>query len=219
MKSSIGRPVVSLTASVIVAAAHAQTNVDATNKFSWGENIGWMNWRDTGSPLGSQGAQITGSFMAGFVWCENIGYISLGDGAPVNGSSYVNAFGTDFGVNILVDNRLGGMAWGENIGWINFGPFATLAAPQQARFDSASGRLRGYAWGENIGWVNLDDANHFVGITCPADFNHDGIVDFFDYLDFVDAFSAELPEADFNFDSVIDFFDYLDFVDAFSAGC
>ncbi len=54
---------------------------------------------------------------------------------------------------------------------------------------------------------------------CPADFNQDGVVDFFDYLDFVDAFSAESMSADFNHDGVIDFFDYLDFVDAFSAGC
>ncbi len=58
-----------------------------------------------------------------------------------------------------------------------------------------------------------------VYVRCPADFNQDGIVDFFDYLDFVDAFSANLPAADFNHDSVLDFFDYLDFVDAFSAGC
>ena len=56
-------------------------------------------------------------------------------------------------------------------------------------------------------------------IPCPADFNGDEIVDFFDYLDFVDAFSANDPSADFNNDSVIDFFDYLDFVDAFSGGC
>ncbi len=54
---------------------------------------------------------------------------------------------------------------------------------------------------------------------CPADFNGDAIVDFFDYLDFVDSFSANSAEADFNGDSVIDFFDYLDFVDAFSVGC
>ena len=54
---------------------------------------------------------------------------------------------------------------------------------------------------------------------CPADFNGDSVVDFFDYLDFVDAFSANDPSADFNQDSVIDFFDYLDFVDAFSLGC
>ncbi len=55
--------------------------------------------------------------------------------------------------------------------------------------------------------------------SCTADFNGDTAVDFFDYLDFVDAFSSQLPAADFNHDSSIDFFDYLDFVDAFSTGC
>ncbi len=54
---------------------------------------------------------------------------------------------------------------------------------------------------------------------CPADFNVDGIADFFDYLDFVDAFSAGALSADFNGDSIVDFFDYLDYVDAFSIGC
>ena len=54
---------------------------------------------------------------------------------------------------------------------------------------------------------------------CPADFNDDGILDFFDYLDFVSAFSAQSPTADFNLDSIIDFFDYLDFVQSFSTGC
>ncbi len=54
---------------------------------------------------------------------------------------------------------------------------------------------------------------------CAADFNCDGTVDFFDYLDFVDAFSSLEDNADFNGDSIVDFFDYLDFVDAFSVGC
>ncbi len=58
-----------------------------------------------------------------------------------------------------------------------------------------------------------------LSLSCPADFNGDTVVDFFDYLDFVDAFSAALPTADFNADTVVDFFDYLDFVDAFSIGC
>ena len=66
--------------------------------------------------------------------------------------------------------------------------------------------------------------NMGAGITvvrplCPADFNQDGTVDFFDYLDFVDAFSQNLVTSDFNQDGVIDFFDYLDFVDAFSTPC
>ncbi len=63
--------------------------------------------------------------------------------------------------------------------------------------------------------VTIRDA----GASCPADFNGDTVVDFFDYLDFVQAFSANEPIADFNGDTVIDFFDYLDFVQAFSAGC
>jgi hypothetical protein len=50
---------------------------------------------------------------------------------------------------------------------------------------------------------------------CPADFNEDGSVDFFDYLDFVAAYDSENPSADFNNDGNIDFFDYLDFVSAF----
>ena len=54
---------------------------------------------------------------------------------------------------------------------------------------------------------------------CAGDFNHDGEVNFFDYLDFVDAFSANNAAADFNNDGEINFFDYLDFVDAYSAGC
>jgi hypothetical protein len=54
---------------------------------------------------------------------------------------------------------------------------------------------------------------------CTADFNSDGVVDFFDYLDFVAAFSGNEGSADFNVDGVIDFFDYLDFVAAFSSGC
>lgn len=54
---------------------------------------------------------------------------------------------------------------------------------------------------------------------CPADFNYDGIADFFDYLDFVAALEAEDPAADFNHDQIVDFFDYLDFVSAVETGC
>ena len=52
-----------------------------------------------------------------------------------------------------------------------------------------------------------------------ADFNHDSVVDFFDYLDFIDAFQSGAAEADYNQDGSLDFFDYLDFVDVFASGC
>jgi hypothetical protein len=55
--------------------------------------------------------------------------------------------------------------------------------------------------------------------SCPADFNGDNQVDFFDYLDFVNAYGSEDASADFNGDNQIDFFDYLDFVNAFDTGC
>lgn len=54
---------------------------------------------------------------------------------------------------------------------------------------------------------------------CRADFNCDQIVDFFDYADFVQAFSAGTLNADFNGDDVIDLFDYLDFVATFARNC
>lgn len=54
---------------------------------------------------------------------------------------------------------------------------------------------------------------------CLADFNLDGTLDLFDYLDFVASFSSNDPISDFNLDQVVDFFDYLDFVAEFSAGC
>jgi hypothetical protein len=214
-----------LPALLLAPAALAQTsNIDPAHKFSWGENIGWMNWQAAGSPSGSQGALINPNILSGFVWCENVGYLNLGDGTPANGFAYANLNGTDFGVNLLGDDRLSGFAWGENIGWINFGPHATLPAGQQARYDGASARLRGYAWGENVGWINLDDPTHYVGTSCPADFNCDGFLDFFDYDEFVNTYEGGTPppcrtSADINGDGFVDFFDYDDYVALFEAGC
>ena len=71
---------------------------------------------------------------------------------------------------------------------------------------------------EETGNSSVNRYTVFVDL-CPADFNNDGAIDFFDYLDFVDSYSANDPAADFNGDGTIDFFDYLDFVDAFAAGC
>jgi uncharacterized membrane protein len=56
-------------------------------------------------------------------------------------------------------------------------------------------------------------------VLCPADFNADSVVDFFDYLDYVEAFADEQPAADLTTDGQVDFFDYLDFVQAFDAWC
>jgi hypothetical protein len=65
----------------------------------------------------------------------------------------------------------------------------------------------------------IDDAEFGYFSPCLADFNADGSIDFFDYLDFVAAFSANQPNADFNSDGAIDFFDYLDFVALYGTAC
>jgi hypothetical protein len=49
----------------------SQSDVDATKKYAWGENVGWTNWRDAGNPAGVQGARVHATFLSGFVWTEN----------------------------------------------------------------------------------------------------------------------------------------------------
>jgi hypothetical protein len=59
--------------------------------------------------------------------------------------------------------------------------------------------------------------------SCPADFNADGFLDFFDYADYVACFEGvacpDGTNADFNEDGFVDFFDYAEFVENFELGC
>lgn len=93
------------------------------------------------------------------------------------------------------------------------------------------GRLAGNSLQEAVVLANLNlflasTSSSRIGATmnpltvsCFGDFNCDDSVDLFEFLDFVDPYSATGPDADFNHDGNIDFFDYLDFVDSYSAGC
>ena len=155
--------VIALSAAAAVATGvPAPSNIDPASKFSWGENIGWMNWRDADGA--AQGVFVSSDHLAGYIWSENVGWINVGPG----GGPYANATGLDFGVNVLPNGDLDGNAWGENAGWFNFGWGAGSSDPGRARFDTANNRFRGYAWGENVGWVNLDDDEHFVAVEGAA---------------------------------------------------
>ena len=171
---NISCPLAFILAAACVASA--QSNIDPTNKFGWTENCGWTNWRDANA--GAQGVVVGPTFLRGFIWGENVGWINTGNGA----GPYLNSNNTNFGVNILGSGFLSGFAWGENIGWINFGTQPSIGA-QGARYDSVARRFRGYAWGENIGWVNLDDATRYVALApacCPGDADSSGVVNFTD---------------------------------------
>ncbi len=54
---------------------------------------------------------------------------------------------------------------------------------------------------------------------CVADWNGDGVLDFFDVQAFLADFAANNPSADLNNDGVWDFFDIQAFLQAFSNGC
>ncbi len=213
-----------LLSALAASPALAQSNISLTNKYCWGENVGFINFRDPGSPVAAQGVRLGATFLSGNAWGENIGYINFGDGTPANGISYANPTSgpvvgiPDFGVNRdTLTGNLSGFAWAENVGWINFSGGALATPAQPARFDNAARRFRGYAWGENIGWINLDSATIFIGI-CPADYNGDGILSVQDIFDFLSGWFASAPQADFN-GGGITVQDIFDFLTAWFAGC
>jgi len=189
----------SLTALSFPAAGLAQSNIDPVDKWSWSENIGFMNWRDADG--GAQGAVVGLGFLSGFVWGENIGWLNLGDGSPAGGTAYANTDGSDHGVNVLSDGFLDGLGWSENVGWLNFGTEPFIGA-DGARLEA--GRLRGFAWGENVGWINLDDPSLFVALNCPSDFNDDGSVNGADLGLLLIAWGPGGGMSDLNGDGVVD---------------
>ena len=50
----------------LATPALAQSNVASDHKYCWGENIGYLNWRDAGLPVASQGARVRASILSGF---------------------------------------------------------------------------------------------------------------------------------------------------------
>ena len=57
------------------------------------------------------------------------------------------------------------------------------------------------------------------GAACRVDLTGDGLLDFFDFLEFQNLFGAGDLAADFTGDGVLDFFDFLAFQNEFAAGC
>ncbi len=60
---------------------------------------------------------------------------------------------------------------------------------------------------------------HTAGGECRADLTGDGLIDFTDYLEFLNRYDALDPSVDFNEDGLVDFGDYLEFLNLYEAGC
>jgi hypothetical protein len=166
-----------LTLFSVAAASHAATTINAVNRFAYGANIGWMDWRgDVAS-----GAVIGAFVCSGSIYAANVGWISLGDGTPANGVRYANNSGADSGVNHDGAGNLTGYAYGANIGWLTFTNRAADGTVYNGpRVDLLSGRLSGFIWSANCGWISLNTVQGFVQtdtMDCGPDLDGDGIPD------------------------------------------
>lgn len=159
--------------------AVAQSTINATNKYAYGANTGWINVR----PSAADGVIVGEAYLSGHAYGANIGWINFGDGSPVNGHTYANANAADCGVNHDGTGNLTGFAYGANIGWINFG-WAAGNDPNRPRFDLSSGSFLGYAYSANTGWVNLGTGDLVTdAMVCP-DTDFDNISDAWEFQKF-----------------------------------
>ena len=100
----------------LMADSAFATTINATNRFAYGANLGWLDWRGDTNP----GAAVGEYVCSGFLYAGNVGWIHLGNGNPSDGLRYQNLSTNDFGVNHDGLGNLRGFAYGANIGWINF---------------------------------------------------------------------------------------------------
>ncbi len=131
-------------------------NIDSTFRWSWSENIGWIDFYNV---------TVSSSELTGTSTAVSIGDISLN-------CSNTNACGqSNFKVANSGYGTLSGWAWSENIGWISFCGSAASpstwngttwvcpASPTYKVTINTSGYFSGWAWSENIGWISFSCAN------------------------------------------------------------
>ncbi len=204
----------------VAGVPSSSSNIDAAQRFTWGENVGWINWRGDVPTIGD-GVIVALDHLSGFAWAENVGWINMGNG----GGPYVNDLSdsSTFGVNIdPVTGELFGKAWGENIGWVNFD--TAVLGGDRARFSACDRLFSGYVWAENVGWINLDDAIHYVSVgpCASGDLDCDGGVMLDDYPGFTASLdgpgvTATCSVFDTDADNDVDLNDYAEMQRVFTA--
>ena len=140
----------------MTSGSRAATTINPGNRFAYGANIGWVNWRGDVA----HGAVIGEYVCSGFIYSANVGWINLGDGTPADLIRYANSSAADFGVNHDGAGNLRGYAYGANIGWVKF---EDVGAP---KVDLISGHLTGYAYSANVGWIKL--SNYVASAALPV---------------------------------------------------
>ena len=117
------------------------------------------------------------NYLAGYLWCENIGWVRLGAATspPGGATQWANTSQSNYGVNNDGNGNLSGYAWSENAGWINFSATGATGA-NAAKINTTTRQFSGYAWSENAGWIKLsgtaqDLTSYYVQTTWPPTVN------------------------------------------------
>ncbi len=162
---------------VALASASAQSTISVTDRFACSANAGWIDLR----PSAADGIRVTDTFLAGYAYAANFGYIDFGSGHPGNGHTYANGEDADYGVNLSPDGLLTGFAFAPNIGFIQFGQ-----TQGQPRLDLLTGKFSGHAYSANLGWIALDTtlSDLFTTSLSRPDADGDGIPDPWEKLHF-----------------------------------
>jgi len=140
-----------------IAPLFAQTgNIDETDKWAWGTNIGWVNFRPSNG-----GVTVYYDHLEGYAWAENIGWIRMGTHTGGSPHTYENDASDNYGVNLDESGNFSGYAWSTNTGWINFN-----TSNSQVTINLPTGSFDGYAWGENVGWIHFKNASPEYNVVC-----------------------------------------------------
>lgn len=162
---------------LVALSAPAATTINSANRFAYGANIGWVDWRGDGA----NGAVVGEFVCSGSIYAANVGWVHLGNGSPANGIRYQNNSASDFGVNHDGSGNLRGYAYGANIGWLTFtNRDAAGTIYDSPKVNLLTGKLSGFIWSANCGWISLNNAQARVQtdtLQCGPDTDGDGIPD------------------------------------------
>lgn len=127
------------------ALMHGQTD----SPFAHAANAGWIDLK----PNQQNGVTVNNTYLSGYAYAANFGWMHFGDGSPANSTTYANDSDTDYGVNRDSLGNLSGYAYAANIGWIDFS-WTDANDPNGPRIEN-TGDISGYAYSANIGWIQL----------------------------------------------------------------